>query len=287
MTWIGPLILLGAALVLIELVLIAGVLWLVHRPRRRTEGWAAANQRPMDPAEAKLTAETRTVSTDSGPVQIWDIAGEDPEGPTVLLVHGWADGRIGALAWAPVLTPLMSRVVLFDLHAHGHSPKSHCDWGPRQLGAIRSVLDGLEANRPLILLGLSWGGRLALAAAAARPNRVAAVVVDSTARLAIDGLRQGMRQNGLPAWPAANLALAFCGRLIHGDLAELIADCPVPVLMLHGREDSVAPVEPIEAIEKSQPDLSLKIFHNAGHLEPACVDTDGYRRTLREFIRSL
>ncbi|MDX1565062.1 MAG: hypothetical protein R3236_06625, partial [Phycisphaeraceae bacterium] len=138
MTWMGPLILLGAGLVLIELVLMVAVFWFVHRPRRRTEGWAAANHRPMDPAEADLAFETRTVSADSGPVECWQIEGDRHEGPAVLVIHGWADGRIGSLAWAPILKPLVSRTVLFDLHGHGHSPKSFCDWGPRQLSAIRT-----------------------------------------------------------------------------------------------------------------------------------------------------
>ena len=111
-----------------------------------------------------------------------DVCGDTPGnprgvGPAVVLLHGFTLDRH---VWDGVLDPLATahRVVRVDLRGHGASadasaPYLAADDVPRVLDAL-----GL-ANATLV--GLSWGGQVALETALAHPARVAALaLVDST-----------------------------------------------------------------------------------------------------------
>jgi 2-succinyl-6-hydroxy-2,4-cyclohexadiene-1-carboxylate synthase len=102
-------------------------------------------------------------------------------GDALLLVHGftgsgdaWGQPLIDALAES-------SRVLLVDLIGHGASdrPLDPARYAlPRQVDDLCEVLDAYGATRAL-WLGYSMGGRIALAAAVERPERVAGLVLES------------------------------------------------------------------------------------------------------------
>lgn len=100
--------------------------------------------------------------------------------PDVLLLHGIGGS---AQSCAPLATELADRGVhawCLDAAGYGESAdpvaRTH-DFTADVLG----VADVISPNRPLVLLGTSWGGVLALSAALARPDRVAGLVLaDST-----------------------------------------------------------------------------------------------------------
>lgn len=108
---------------------------------------------------------------DLGPVEAAE-AGADS--PPVVLVHGFAGD---ALTWQFVLPHLAHRrrVIAIDLPGHGGSTQDVGDGNLEGLAAwLWRALDALELNR-VCLIGHSMGGKIALSAALAEPERTAAL----------------------------------------------------------------------------------------------------------------
>ena len=100
-------------------------------------------------------------------------------GPTVLFVHGLdSDGEV----WAPVVDLLSDHTcVVVDLPGHGKSPLSDdpSDYERESLlEDLDTILAGLDG--PVVIVGHSLGGYLAMAHALTRPDPFAAMVLVST-----------------------------------------------------------------------------------------------------------
>lgn len=93
------------------------------------------------------------------------------DAPTVLALHGWGgDWRQLAAAVEPF------GAVLVDLPGFGASPPPDEAWGAEQYArALDPVLDEFEV--PPVIVGFSFGGRLAVHMAASRPDRVKGLVL--------------------------------------------------------------------------------------------------------------
>ncbi|CAM2069831.1 Alpha/beta fold hydrolase [Sulfidibacter corallicola] len=98
----------------------------------------------------------------------------NPRGPALVLLNGlFADYT----SWDGAMAHLEDYHVLrYDGRGQGDAPKPPGPYGPEVLVAdLKDLLDALDWP-PTALLGISNGGRLALAFAAAYPERVRAVV---------------------------------------------------------------------------------------------------------------
>jgi pimeloyl-ACP methyl ester carboxylesterase len=97
----------------------------------------------------------------------------DGPGPLVVALHGWGrDHR--------EFTTLLSGLphLLVDLPGFGVSPPPPGCWGSADYAAcLAAVLDRHTAGRPAVLIGHSFGGRVAVCLAAGRPGLVRAMVL--------------------------------------------------------------------------------------------------------------
>jgi pimeloyl-ACP methyl ester carboxylesterase len=284
MAIVGPVLLLATAWAVLVLGLALTVVWKIHRPPRRGPGWALAHGKPVDPQEATLSSTTETIDFEGAPIDLWRISGSQADGPQLLIVHGWADSRIGALAWAQVLKPIVRELILFDLPAHGDSQLKSYRWDDAR--CVLSVIDHVASDAPLVLMGHSWSGRLTCRAARDRPA-VAAVVLDSAAQHADRGVRVALRRAGLPRWPVASLVMRFMSTLIRTDLSELAANIPQPLLAISGDSDELAPAADAQAIAVAAPNGQVNIFPNADHLQSGCLHPSEYLQTIKAFFDSL
>lgn len=117
-------------------------------------------------------------------------------GPDLLLVHGGPDWDHAYLL--PYVLPLADdlQLTLFDLRGCGRSSRFDDPEAYTPDAVVRDVfalLNELHLARPAIL-GVSFGGRIALRVAAMHPHRVGALVLASSTAYA-DG------QKELEAWP--------------------------------------------------------------------------------------
>ncbi|GAP05530.1 predicted hydrolase [Anaerolinea thermolimosa] len=99
-------------------------------------------------------------------------------GPLVVLVHGFSAPMFAWDRNAPVLAQAGFRVLRFDLYGRGYSDRPP---GPYNLDLflrqISGLLQALEIQEPVHLVGLSMGGALVAAFTNQYPDRVASVTL--------------------------------------------------------------------------------------------------------------
>ena len=98
----------------------------------------------------------RTVHRDGIDLAVWQ--GGNPDGPTVVLVHGWPDTHRLWLGVAGLLAPEL-RVVLYDTRGQGASPApAGADFTLPALAAdLLAVLDAVSPDEPVHVVGHDWG----------------------------------------------------------------------------------------------------------------------------------
>jgi uncharacterized protein len=111
----------------------------------------------------------------------WKVRAAKPNGAWVLLFHGVADNRIGAVEHALVLLKAGYSVTLMDARAHGQSEGAIATYGWLERDDTRSIADALIASEHpthIFALGESMGAGIALQSAAVDP-RIEAVVAEA------------------------------------------------------------------------------------------------------------
>jgi pimeloyl-ACP methyl ester carboxylesterase len=101
------------------------------------------------------------------------------ERPVVVFLHGLIMDNLSSFYYT--LAPRVAQdadVVLYDQRGHGRTERPATGYTPDDaVTDLMSVLDALGITRPVHLVGNSYGGTVALAAAVQRPERVAGLVL--------------------------------------------------------------------------------------------------------------
>jgi pimeloyl-ACP methyl ester carboxylesterase len=223
----------------------------------------------------------------------WQATGE-----TIVFHHG-----IGSCAeiwrgWWPALIGSY-RLVSFDMRGSGRSlPGPGFEWSLDALvDDVFAVADAAGLQR-FHLVGESMGGTVALAAALARPERIATLAVSNGAHVgaSIEGVqawRRQLDQGGAKAWSDAFMpqrfhddALSpaerawFAGQqerwtrdtilnalavLVGTDLSARLAAIACPVLLLHPDGSPFIPVPVMAELHRLLPDAELDVIGHARH----------------------
>jgi pimeloyl-ACP methyl ester carboxylesterase len=116
------------------------------------------------------------------------------DGPDLILVHGLAANRAFWFAAATALAPRF-RVTLYDLRGHGYSSLATSGYSATSMaGDLLQLMDTLQIGSA-ILAGHSYGGAIALEAAAQAPQRCSRLALFDTR---VQRLQPQMRMNDLP-----------------------------------------------------------------------------------------
>ena len=135
------------------------------------------------------------------------------DGDPLVLLHGIGRDR---LDWSAVLADLAERWRVYALDIEGFGASAA--WGERvtlrsMARMVRATLDGLGEMRPVVAVGNSMGGAVALQLHADDPAGIAALVLASPAGFGADA-NTGLRLMTVPALGPALLAL-------HGPMSRL------------------------------------------------------------------
>ncbi|MCI0851548.1 MAG: alpha/beta fold hydrolase [Chloroflexi bacterium] len=173
----------------------------------------------------------------------------------VAMVHGdntnRSDSKTGMLDIARALSQRGFGIFMFDMRGRGDSPAAISSSGYYERLDLQGASDYLVSNgadRSRIgVLGFSLGGAVALLAGS-NPNNFGAIVSDSAfadLSLVLKGAMTGVKRP-LALWFPG---MKFMARALYGiDIADVsparaIARSDTPVLVIHGEEDGVIPVE--------------------------------------------
>jgi pimeloyl-ACP methyl ester carboxylesterase len=114
-----------------------------------------------------------------GPSQQLDPAPEAQHRPPVVFLHGLIMDNLSSFYYT--LAPVVSRhteTVLFDMRGHGRTERPLTGYGIDDgVDDLFGILDALEIDVPVHLVGNSFGGTIALAAALRDPARIAGMAL--------------------------------------------------------------------------------------------------------------
>jgi len=215
----------------------------------------------------------------------------DGEGPTVVWIGGFRSDMEGTKA---VALDVAARergwnFVRYDHFAHGQSSG---DWRRATIGRWRedaiALIDSLEG--PVILVGSSMGGWIALLAALARPERMKSLVLinpaqDFTERLMWPGLadheRQAILRDGETTIVEEGLGAYVLTRAMFEEARGwLVLDGSIPISapvhILQGRDDLTVPWQHQIALIKrlSGGDIHLELVAGGDHRLSSATDLD-------------
>lgn len=130
------------------------------------------------------------------PIAVHYYGSTDPKAETMLLLHGLTEA---GTTWPDLVKHWEDtyRIIAPDLRGHGDSPRFHknelSNSAEIMISDVLSLLD--EMKSPVILIGHSLGGNLALAAALARPEKVAKLILEDPAAPMEDSRDEAVKHN--------------------------------------------------------------------------------------------
>lgn len=260
------------------------------------------------PEELGLTAETISLTSSDGiDLAGWWVPVASPKA-IVIVLHGM-DGLDASslLPQAVFLNEAGYSVFVQDMRAHGRSGGDRIGLAFEEPRDIIPVLDWVSTqpelnDTPVVLLGLSMGGAVAIRTAAIRPDVDAVISVSAYA--SIDKMiGQGMRLMDFPeALIQFFVPFSKLGMLtVYGEwpahaspLRDISKIEERPVFLMHGSMDQQIPVENAYELQKAGGDnVQLLIVDGADHLiftENGLGENEldlTYRNHILEFLSSM
>lgn len=190
---------------------------------------------------------------------------------------------------------------------------------------VRQVLDRLEIRRPIILVGFSMGGYVALQFMAKYAQQVRALImVDSRANAdkpAMQEARFNMAEN-VEGWGAGHVAELILPKLVarstiekhpevvveiesiisrtnpiaiaaaqrgmahRPDMSPMLSRLETPTLCLVGSEDVITPPEEMQGMANAMPNASTSVIRDAGHMSPM-ENPDEFNMAMEGFLERL
>ncbi len=255
-------------------------------------------QRPAaDPREAsQLACETgstwepaEVAAADGIPLRGWLFRPAGTNGGAVILLHGVGDNRIGMIAQARFLLEAGYTVLLPDARGHGESGGRVISYGVREADDVRRWADWLLARAPaarLYGLGASMGAAVLLQSLAVEP-RFRAVVAEcpfaNFRQIALHRLHQRSRVPAPLLEPVVALSFAYARaryglNLWSASPAAVVRATAIPILFIHGMEDTSIPVRHSRELHALNPATQLWEVAAAEHVGSYPAQPEAYRR---------
>jgi len=232
-----------------------------------------------------------------------------PQGPPVVLIHGWLFSRAAFERQVQGELAERCRVVAYDLRGHGESgkPEKLAAYADGNLWAadLDCVLQAVGVERP-VLAGWSLGGRVAVHYVFARGagsvsglNVIAArvlqppgaVIKSSGPEMAVGRfVRACMNQQLSPEEERPFVEAALAVPLVarqgasswHIDYGSFFDEISLPVLVTHGDSDSLTPLQAADNIARRLRG-KLSVYPNCGHM-PFWEDPQRFNHELADFV---
>ncbi len=240
--------------------------------------------------------ETYTVESFDGYVLHAELLkNPEPTGKYILLSHGYTDNRMGSLKYAGMYLDLGFSCILYDLRGHGENEPDYTTYGIREgrdLAALAA--DTRERYGDLTQLGLhgeSLGAASTIASLKYGPE-VDFVVADCGFSDIENVLIEGYRNGNLPDF-LFDLADLGAKLRYHVSLKAMrpidsLDGNRIPILFMHGAEDSFIPPRNSEAMAARTAGYhELHLIAGAGHAESVLTDPETYREIVVRYLDAI
>lgn len=306
--WLSLMLMILAVAVLTGVAASALMARILLRPERMSDAKAFWYLRRTSPGELGLPSEDlEFVVRDAAgggklTLAAWWIPAAAPSDKTVILIHGYSDAKVGAIAWAPMFHRLGFNILAYDQRAHGRSGGIHSTGGFYEREDLDQLLDDLLARFPahtrkIILFGISLGATAA-AAVAARQRDIAAAILESPYADYCQAFGVLGDAQGSPGRVFQRLACWLAQKKSGADFAqvrpaELIAAVPGPLMVIQSENDPVSSVSrvAVEAAVAKRRERGLATAtyeaHGARHVLGLAQDTQAYTAAVEQFLADL
>lgn len=229
---------------------------------------------------------------------------DSARGRTAIVVHGYKD-CCGSLLYLGQMyhDSLGYNVLLPDLHGHGLSDGSDIQMGWKDRLDIRYWVDVAERmfadsihGPSIVLHGVSMGAAtvMCLSGEDNLPESVSCIVEDCGYTSAWDEFSVQMREQfSLPAFPLMYTTSVLCKVKYGWSFGECsplrqVANCPLPMLFIHGSGDTFVPFSMVEALYAAKPQpKQLWVAAGSRHARSFHDYPSEYTKMVREFIQSV
>ncbi|MDQ3811276.1 MAG: alpha/beta hydrolase [Chloroflexota bacterium] len=266
---------------------------LVHQYARSRGIWGTD-----EPPAGAFEEVTFASAGDNLRISGWFFSSGTPNGPSIVLCHGVWTGRRECLPLALRFLAAGYNVLCFDFRAHGLSGGRYTSVGHHETNDVIGAVEYLSQRPDLDpgrigVIGFSMGAAATIQAAA-RCDKIAAVVADSAYADFIDAARYSFHLVGrLPHYPFAPIAMRWAKWIVNVDASQmrpidLIGRIgPRPVLIAHGELDEIVPVRHAYTLFKAAEEpKELWIMPGALHVQARDMDPEQYFIRLESFLRA-
>jgi uncharacterized protein len=214
--------------------------------------------------------------------------------PALIVLHGWGGNSALMLPLARPLHEAGFATLFIDARCHGASDDDSFASLPRFAEDMEHAFDWL-AQRPDIdarrigLIGHSVGAGAAILLASRRADVAALVSVAAFSHPATM-MRRWLAEKHVPEWPVGSYILGYVQKTIghrFDDIAPVntIARVPCPVLLVHGADDEVAPIDEARQIFAARHHADVRLIVLNGNHE-SFADVEQHMDDLCGFLQN-
>ncbi len=204
----------------------------------------------------------------------WFIPAGAPA-PAVVILHGWGGTAADMLPVAPGLHHRGFHSLFLDARTHGLSDDEDFMSMPRFAEDLETALDWLAVRNDVTTIGVIGHsvGAAAVILAASRNSSIDAVVAVAAFAHPEELLWRAIPYPTPVKWTLLRVIRQMIG-VSYDDIAprNRIADIRAPVLLVHGEDDEVIPVEDAYAIHNSLPSCRLIVVPKGTHSDLAAFE---------------
>ncbi len=212
-----------------------------------------------------------------------------------IVVHGYTSSASSMTRWVRNFYEQGYNVLAPDLRGHGKSGGDYIGMGWHDrldlLDWIAKVVK-MDSNAEIVLFGVSMGGATVMMASGEElPTNVKAIVEDCGYSSVSDVFVYQLDDLfGLPEFPVMHAANTVTKIRAGYDLYEAssvkqVAKSKVPMLFIHGEEDTFVPYEMLDEVyEAANVEKEKLVIPGAGHGDAVKVDPEKYWHTVWNFV---
>lgn len=218
--------------------------------------------------------------------------------PIQIQCHGYRGNPIRDFCGGNKLSRQCNHNSLLIYHrGHGKSEGNKISFGIKERYDVLSWINYLNErfgeDCEIILTGVSMGAATILMACdLPLPSNVKCIIADCPYSYPSKIIKLFCNKIKLPGnivYPFVYIAGLLSGfKLNESSPVEAVKKSKIPILLIHGEDDSLVPCYMSEEIRNANPKLvTLKTFKGANHGISYIVDEKGYQETVNEFLKNL